>query len=92
VAAVTLDGLRRAGTLADVDFVKLDVEGAELHALRGATELIRERPPRLAVAVYHRPDDLVVIPRLLEDLGPSYRFALTHRSLHQFDTMLFAWA
>ena len=91
VRAVTLDALRRDGALARVDFVKLDVEGAELRVLRGASDLIRERPPRLAVAVYHRPEDLVVIPRLLHDLAPAYRFAITHRSLHQFDTMLFAW-
>jgi FkbM family methyltransferase len=91
VPAVTLDGLRRQGVLGEVDFVKLDVEGAEANALRGAADLLRRRAPRLAVAVYHRPDDLVAIPRLLAELQPDYRFALTHRSLHQFDTVLFAW-
>lgn len=92
VRAVSLDGLVRDGELPRVDFVKLDVEGAESNVLRGASGLIRERPPRLAIAIYHRPDDIVEIPRLLDGLAPTYRFALTHRSLHQYDTMLFAWA
>jgi FkbM family methyltransferase len=91
VRGVSLDELRRRGELPRVDFLKLDVEGAELNVLRGARDLIRETPPRLAVAVYHRPDDVVTIPRLLGDLVPTYRFAITHQSFHQYDTMLFAW-
>ena len=97
-AATTVEGNERGDvrgvaldSLGDVDFVKLDVEGAELRAIRGAEELIRRRPPRFAVAVYHRPEDVIAIPRELDRIEPSYRFALTHRSLHQFDTMLFAW-
>lgn len=92
VQAVSLDALVRDGKLPRVDFVKLDVEGAELRALRGASGVIRERPPRVATAVYHRAEDIVEIPRLLDELAPTYRLALTHRSLHQFDTVLFAWS
>ncbi len=92
VPAVSLDELRRKGALDAVDFIKLDVEGAELAALRGAADLIRERAPRLAVAVYHHPDDIFAIPRLLDEMMSDYSLAITHRSLHQFDTVLFAWA
>lgn len=91
VPGISLDGLRRAGLLGGVDFIKLDVEGAELAALRGAAELIRDSAPGLAVAVYHRADDILAVPRMLDRLSPAYRFAITHRSLHQFDTVLFAW-
>jgi FkbM family methyltransferase len=97
-AASTVDAKERGGVqavsldaLGAVDFVKLDVEGAELRVIRGAEQLIRSRPPRFAVAVYHRPEDVVAVPRMLARIEPSYSFALTHRSLHQFDTMLFAW-
>ena len=91
IPAVSLDALLRRGTPERVDFLKLDIEGAERSALRGARELIREQAPRIAAAIYHRADDILVLPRLLDELLPAYRFALTHRSLHQFDTMLFAW-
>ena len=91
VEAVALDSLVEAGELERVDFVKLDIEGAELPALKGAERTIRASRPRLAIAVYHHWGDLVEIPRWLARTAPEYRFALTHRSLHQFDTVLFAY-
>lgn len=89
--AVAFDDLVDSGELERVDFIKLDVEGAEARVLRGALETIRRFRPRLAVAAYHRWDDLVDLPRLVSAAAPDYRFALTHRSLHQYDTVLFAW-
>ncbi len=40
-------------------FMKLDVEGAEMRVLNGATETIRRFRPRLAISVYHRPKDIL---------------------------------
>lgn len=74
-----------------VDFIKLDIEGAELSALRGArATLLRDRP-RLAVSLYHRPEDWTTIPRYLADLGVGYRFSLGHFTVHAEETVLFAW-
>ena len=54
VPVVTIDGhVRRAG-LERVDFIKMDVEGAEEPALRGGERTIREHRPRLSLASYHR--------------------------------------
>ena len=47
-----------------VTFIKMDIEGAELHALRGAAEIIRSQKPRLAVCVYHHISHLWEVPRL----------------------------
>jgi len=74
-----------------VDFLKLDVEGAELAALRGAEATIRRCRPRIAVAIYHRPQDWVEIPAWLDALGLGYRFSLGHFTMHAEETVLFAW-
>jgi FkbM family methyltransferase len=75
-----------------VDFLKLDVEGAELSALRGAEQTLRRFRPRLAIAVYHQPaQDLTAIPTYLAELGLDYQFALGHFSMSAFETILFGY-
>jgi FkbM family methyltransferase len=56
-----------------VDFIKMDIEGSERHALRGAAETLRRFKPRMAICVYHLPDDPQVIPRVVAEAQPSYR-------------------
>jgi FkbM family methyltransferase len=73
-----------------VDFIKLDVEGAELRALQGAAQTLRRFRPQLAVALYHDLDDFVTIPRYLHDLDLGYEFYLDHFTIHQEETILFA--
>lgn len=58
-------------------FIKMDVEGSEMKALKGAEKLIRERKPNLAICVYHKPNDIVDIPLYLKSLVPEYKIYLT---------------
>jgi hypothetical protein len=48
-----------------VMFIKMNIEGAEIDALKGATRTIRRWRPKLAISAYHRPSDLWRIPRLV---------------------------
>ncbi len=73
-----------------VDRLKLDVEGAEPQALRGAARTLARDRPRLAVAAYHRDDDLAVLPPLIHGLEPSYRFRLGHFTPGIAETILVA--
>ncbi|MGZ3693918.1 MAG: FkbM family methyltransferase [Bdellovibrionota bacterium] len=53
VATTTLDHFIREQKIQRVDFVKMDIEGAEENALRGAEELIRRFRPKWSISSYH---------------------------------------
>lgn len=76
-----------------VTFIKMDIEGSELEALKGARETIRRDMPKLAICVYHRKEDMVTIPQYIKSLEPagrSYAFYLRHHSLCDNETVLYA--
>jgi FkbM family methyltransferase len=91
VVTRALDDTPAALGLDRIDFIKLDVEGAELRALHGAEQVLRRHRPRLAVALYHHTADWVEIPAFLDGLGLGYRFSLGHFTLFHGETVLFAW-
>lgn len=86
----TMDAFVGRAGLSRVDAIKLDVEGAELAALRGAQNLIRSHHPKLIVCLYHKPRDLFEIPLWLHQLAPGYEMRLAHSSCGFTDTILYA--
>ena len=56
-----------------VTFIKMDIEGSEMEALRGAEHIIRTQHPKLAISVYHCRDDVWRVPMLLLEYYPAYR-------------------
>ena len=75
-----------------LDFIKLDVEGAELAVLQGAEKSIRQFKPQLAVALYHRFEDFFTLPSFVDSLNLNYRLYLRHFTIHAEETMLYARA
>ena len=71
-------------------FVSMDIEGAELEALKGAEKTIRSSRPDLAVCVYHSPDHLWEIALYLHGLGLGYRFYLRNYTSFTGETVLYA--
>lgn len=53
-------------------FIKMDIEGAEPMALRGASSLLRAHRPILAICLYHSVEHLWEIPLWLKQLVPDY--------------------
>jgi len=90
VQTTTIDELVRSGTVDRVDFVKLDVEGAELRALKGGGDAIGRDRPKLAVSVYHHLEDLVELPGHIAGLDLGYELTLDHFLPAPEETVLFA--
>ncbi len=68
----------------------MDVEGAELKSLIGAKNTIIKNKPRLAICVYHKPEDICEIPEYILSLVPEYKFYLRHYSSINWETVLYA--
>jgi FkbM family methyltransferase len=90
VAVQTLSIDDFAAGLDRVDFIKLDLEGAEPEALAGAEKTIRKHRPQLALSVYHYPAHFAEIPNWINGLGLGYKFWLDHFTVHHEETILFA--
>ena len=72
-------------------YIKMDIEGAELAALKGAEKIIRENRPKLAVCLYHNPQDLFEIPLYIKELDPDYKLFVYHHSVFgHTETVLYA--
>lgn len=73
-----------------ITFIKMDVEGSELNALKGAKNTIRKNKPKLAICIYHKPEDILDIPAYILDLVKEYRFYIRHYSSCIWETVLYA--
>jgi FkbM family methyltransferase len=69
----TIDKLAGELRLERVDYIKMDIEGAEQRALKGAAQTLRRFHPRLSLSAYHLPDDPVRIPELVREAWQGYR-------------------
>jgi len=74
----------------EVTFIKMDIEGSELNALKGAEQTILKYRPRLAISVYHKPEDIWEIPSYILSLHKDYKLYLRHYSSWGNETVLYA--
>ena len=74
-----------------ITFIKMDIEGAEYEALKGAEKIIKKYKPRLAISIYHNPDDYWRIYDLIHSFFADYKFAVRHHQNNHLDTVLYAW-
>jgi FkbM family methyltransferase len=63
-----------------VNFIKMDIEGAELAALEGAADTIQRYRPKLALSLYHNPDDIVTMLNYIKSLSSTYNFYIRDHS------------
>jgi FkbM family methyltransferase len=68
-----IDQMVAGAGLTRVDFIKMDIEGAERDALRGAARTLARWKPRLMLDAYHQPDDPDVLPAVIRAANPAYQ-------------------
>lgn len=71
-------------------FIKMDIEGMEIAALKGAEKTIKKYKPSLAVCVYHDLSHLWKIPKMIYDMNHSYKFYLRNYQIMGLETVLYA--
>ena len=74
----------------NVTFIKMDIEGSELDALKGAENTIKRCRPKLAVCVYHKSEDLITIPQYIQSLIPDYRLYFRNYRAEGTESVIYA--
>lgn len=87
---MTIDDLVETRQIKKVDFIKMDIEGSEENALKGAINTIRKFKPKLAICAYHKDDDLIVLPQLIKQIFPEYKLYLKHNTISRNETVIYA--
>jgi len=73
-----------------VSFIKMDIEGSELNAIKGAEKIIKMYHPNLAICIYHRMQDIYEIPMYIKELVPEYKLYIRKHDLGAEETVLYA--
>jgi len=87
IQSVTIDNILPGF---DPSFINMDIEGAELEALKGAKYTIIKSCPDLAICVYHSPNHLWEIIHYLNNLQLKYKFFLRNYTSFIGETVLYA--
>lgn len=74
----------------EVTYLKMDIEGAEMSALRGASNMIKRCHPKCAICAYHQPSDLWEIPIYLKEIVPEYKVYYRHHDYIHTDIICYA--
>ncbi len=71
------------------DCIKMDIEGAEIEAIKGAKNIIKDFSPNLAISIYHKAGDLWEIPLLIKEINPKYEFKIRCHNHLCLETILY---
>ena len=87
VKAVSLDSIAECQ---EATFIKMDVEGAEKNALKGARKIIERNHPKLAICIYHSDQDMLEIPKWIYQNFDGYKLYIRHHFYLPIETVLYA--
>lgn len=92
--AMTIDKFVEENNIEKIDYIKMDVEGAERNILEGAIKTIKKFKPNLAIAIYHGGklfmEDFYDVPLFIKSIaGEDYEYYLRTFSPWGGETILF---
>lgn len=87
IAAVALDDLFAH---ISIDFIKLDIEGAESLAIKGLEKTIKTQKPVIAMSLYHKPKDIFELPNAILNIDNNYSLYIRQHYYNSFDCVLYA--
>ena len=70
-------------------YIKMDIEGAEIEALEGAEETIKQYSPSLAISLYHCPNHIFEIPLFIKSWGLDYNYFIRSHGNNLLETVLY---
>jgi FkbM family methyltransferase len=89
IETTTIDDFAKENQIKKINFIKMDLEGYEIHAINGAKTVIHDHKPKLAISIYHKCSDLYELPLLIHKLNSDYKFYIRHASTDWMETILF---
>ena len=75
--------------ISKIDFIKMDIEGSEMDALIGGNNSINRFKPKMAISLYHKPNDIFEIVNYIKMNFPFYQLYIDHYTIHQEETVLY---
>ncbi|WP_242264032.1 FkbM family methyltransferase [Bacillus cereus group sp. BfR-BA-01400] len=90
IEVISIDEFVEKKKLERLDYIKLDIEGAEYEALLGSEVAIKNYNPLLAICLYHEAEHLWDIPLLINKFNQEYTFYLGHHCNLPYETILYA--
>ena len=74
----------------EITFIKMDIEGAEPDAIEGASNIIKNKSPILAISVYHEIEHLWRIVHLINSIKKGYFFFFRPHAAGGWDYIVYA--
>lgn len=91
ITTISIDDYVEENSISNIGLIKFDIEGGEQAALLGAKKTIKKYKPLIYIPIYHRHDDIYMIPEMLHELGMKMTFSLkwTEKKVWGVDCVLF---
>ncbi len=87
INATTIDYLAKTQ---EYNYIKFDIEGAELSAIKGAENTIKTQKPKMLISCYHKSSDYFTIPKKVLEFNPNYKVYMRHYpSIPAWDTVFY---